>query len=155
MSETLGLIGVGNMGLPLGLNLIESGYKLRVYNRTPEKAQPLIDKGAQLVSRPADVIEPGGIVFTILANDSVLEAVIQGENGILSQLGAGGIHISMSTIAPATAVKLAAAHEEQGATYLAVPVFGRPEAVAAYRVSNLGRSPKPQTLAIALIPETY
>lgn len=136
MSETLGLIGVGNMGLPLGLNLMASGYKLRVYNRTPEKAQPLIDKGAQLVSRPADVVEPGGIVFTILANDAALEAVIQGENGILSQLGAGagGIHISMSTIAPATAVKLAAAHEERGATYLAVPVFGRPEAVAARKM---------------------
>lgn len=134
MSETLGLIGVGNMGLPLGLNLIASGYKLRVYNRTPEKSQPLINKGAQLVSRPADVVEPGGIVFTILANDAALEAITGGENGVLSQLGAGGIHISMSTIAPATAVKLAAAHEERGATYLAVPVFGRPEAVAARKM---------------------
>ncbi|MFB2921006.1 MULTISPECIES: NAD(P)-dependent oxidoreductase [Aerosakkonema] len=134
MSETIGLIGVGNMGLPLGLNLMASGYKLRVYNRTPEKAQPLIDKGAQLVSHPADVVEPGGIVFTILANDSALEAVTGGENGILSQLGAGGIHISMSTIAPATAVKLAADHEERGSIYLAVPVFGRPEAVAARKM---------------------
>lgn len=134
MSATLGLIGVGNMGLPLGLNLIESGYKLRVYNRTPEKAQPLIDKGAELVSHPTEVVEPGGIVFTILANDAALEAVTLGENGILSQLGAGGIHLSMSTIAPATAMKLAAAHEERGATYLAVPVFGRPEAVAARKM---------------------
>lgn len=78
--------------MPLGLNLMASGYKLRVYNRTPEKAQPLIDQGAELVPHPADVVEPGGIAFTILANDSALEAVIWGEKGILSQLGAGGIH---------------------------------------------------------------
>ncbi|HEY9874266.1 MAG TPA: NAD(P)-dependent oxidoreductase [Candidatus Obscuribacterales bacterium] len=134
MSEAIGLIGLGNMGLPLGLNLIESGYKLRVYNRTPEKAQPLADKGAEVVDSPAAVVEPGGIVFTIVANDSALEAVTLGENGILSKLGAGGIHVSMSTIAPATTVKLAAAHAQQGSTYLAAPVFGRPEAVAARKL---------------------
>ncbi|GAC1471567.1 MAG: NAD(P)-dependent oxidoreductase [Chamaesiphon sp.] len=134
MSEVIGLIGLGNMGLPLALNLIESGYRLRVYNRTPEKAKPLADKGAEIVNRPADVVEPGGLVFTILANDSALEAVTLGENGISSKLGSGGIHISMSTIAPTTAHFLAAAHSQQGATYLAAPVFGRPEAVAARKL---------------------
>ena len=52
MNETIGLIGIGSMGLPLGMNLIESGYNLRVYNRTPAKAQSLIDRGAQLASSP-------------------------------------------------------------------------------------------------------
>lgn len=67
-----------------------------------------------MVSHPAEVVETVGMMFTILANDSALEAVTLGENGILSKLGSGGIHISMSTIAPASAQSLAAAHEQRG-----------------------------------------
>ncbi|UBF26996.1 NAD(P)-dependent oxidoreductase [Kovacikia minuta CCNUW1] len=134
MSETVGLIGLGSMGLPLAANLIESGYKLRVYNRTRDKAQPLVEKGAEVVNHPSEAVEAGGIVITLVANDQALEDVTSGNDGILSQLGPGGIHVSMSTVAPATAKKLAALHEHQGSHYLAAPVFGRPDAVAARKV---------------------
>src|SRR6266404_9839258 len=60
---SLGFIGLGNMGLPMAANLLKAGYQLRVYNRTAQKADPLIASGAKSVSSPNDVIEPGGIVL--------------------------------------------------------------------------------------------
>ncbi len=134
MSDVIGFVGLGNMGLPLATNLLESGYTLRVYNRTAAKAQSLVEKGAIVVDHPAAVVEAGGIVISILSNDQAVEDVVLGEQGILSRLGAGGIHISMSTIAPATAQKLAVYHDQQAAHYLAAPVFGRPDAVVARKL---------------------
>ena len=134
MSETIGFVGLGSMGLPMAANLIESGYKLRVYNRTAQKAQPLAQKGAEVANSPAEVVEPGGTVITLLANDQALEEVVLGENGILSKLGTDGIHLSMSTVSPATAQKLAELHQQQGSHYLASPVFGRPDAVVARKL---------------------
>jgi 3-hydroxyisobutyrate dehydrogenase-like beta-hydroxyacid dehydrogenase len=134
MSETIGFIGLGNMGLPMATNLIAAGYKLRVYNRTQEKAQPLIKQGAEAVNSPAEAVEPGGIVITMLANDAALEAIVLGEDGILSPLGANGIHLSMSTVSPTTAHNLAAQHEQNRSDYLAAPVFGRPDAAAARKL---------------------
>jgi len=134
MSEAIGFVGLGSMGLPMAANLIESSYQLCVYNRTAQKAKPLIDRGAEMVYSPAEVVEPGGVVITILANDQALEQVVLGENGILSKLGNGGIHVSMSTVSPATAQKLALAHQQQGSHYLAAPVFGRPDAVVARKL---------------------
>jgi 3-hydroxyisobutyrate dehydrogenase-like beta-hydroxyacid dehydrogenase len=134
MSETIGMIGLGSMGLPLAANLIESGYKLCIYNRTVEKAQSLAEKGAEVVNHPSEVAASSGIVITLLANDQALEEVVLGNNGILSKLGADGIHLSMSTVSPATAKQLATLHQEQGTHYLAAPVFGRPDAVVARKL---------------------
>ena len=134
MSDVIGFIGLGSMGLPLAANLLESGYKLRVYNRTAAKAQSLVEKGAIAVNTPAEVVEPGGIVISILSNDQALEDVVMGNQGLLSTLTAEGIHLSMSTVAPSTAQKLAEHHIQKGAHYLAAPVFGRPDAVAARKL---------------------
>lgn len=134
MSEMIGFVGLGSMGLPMATNLIESGYKLRVYNRTAQKAQPLAQKGAEVANSPDEVVEPGGIVITSVANDQALEEVVLGENGILSKLGTDGIHLSMSTVSPAIAQKLAQLHQQQGSHYLGAPVFGRPDAVVARKL---------------------
>lgn len=134
MSDVIGFIGLGSMGLPLATNLLESGYQLRVYNRTAAKAQPLVEKGAIAVKAPAEVLEPGGIVITLLSNDQALEEVVLGEQGLLNSLTADSVHLSMSTVAPATAKKLAAQHNQHGAHYLAAPVFGRPDAVVARKL---------------------
>jgi len=134
MTDVVGFVGLGSMGLPLATNLLESGYQLRIYNRTAAKAQPLVEKGAIAVDSPAEVVEPGGIVITLLSNDQALEEVVLGKQGLLSSLTAASVHLSMSTVAPATAQKLAAQHKQQGAHYLAAPVFGRPDAVVARKL---------------------
>jgi 3-hydroxyisobutyrate dehydrogenase-like beta-hydroxyacid dehydrogenase len=132
MSETLGFIGLGNMGCPIANNLIGAGYKLRVYNRTRSKAEPLVRQGAVFASQPADVTAPGGIVISMLADDRALEEVAGRE--FVERLGPGGVHISLSTISPATARQLAEQHAHHGVAYVAAPVFGRPEAAAARKL---------------------
>ena len=131
MTETVGFIGLGSMGLPMARRLLGAGYALRVYNRTPGKTVELLERGAREVKTPAETVEPGGIVITMLANDAALETVTLGEHGMAATLGAGGIHLSMSTVSPHLARRLAEAHQAHGSHYLAAPVLGRPTAAAA------------------------
>jgi 3-hydroxyisobutyrate dehydrogenase-like beta-hydroxyacid dehydrogenase len=130
MNEQVGFIGLGAMGLPMAMNLIAAGIAPAVWNRTASKAEPLTSKGAKLAGSPGDAATPGGIVITMLADDAAVEGVVIGDKGIAARLGAGGIHVSMSTIAPATARKLAKYHADRGNTYVAAPVFGRPDNAA-------------------------
>jgi 3-hydroxyisobutyrate dehydrogenase-like beta-hydroxyacid dehydrogenase len=127
MSDEIGFIGLGSMGLPIAANLLAAGIKVRVWNRTADKANPLIAKGAAKAASFAETATPGGVVIMMLADDAAVEAVTIGKDGIAARLGRGGIHVSMSTIAPATATRLAAHHADHGSTYIAAPVFGRPE----------------------------
>lgn len=131
VAETIAFIGLGNMGQGMARRLLDAGFKLNLYNRTVEKAAALVDAGAERCETPADAVASDGVVMTMLADDRALEQVVYGEAGILSRIDVGGIHVSLSTISPLTAQAMAAAHAEQGATYLAAPVFGRPDAAAA------------------------
>ncbi len=144
MPENIGFIGLGGMGEPIAANLLAAGPKLKVYNRTASKAAPLKEKGATVVPSAADVATPGGIVFTMVSDDRALEELCRSKPSFVERLGAGGIHVSLSTIAPATAKKLAEEHRKLGVDYVASPVFGRPEAAAAAKlwicVSGPGQS---------------
>lgn len=131
MSETIGFIGLGGMGSVMAANVLAAGFGLRVYNRTAEKAQPLVEQGAAQADTPAGAVPaPGGIALTMLTNDAAVEEVTTGKDGLAGALGAGGIHVSLSTIAPDTARRLAEAHRAQGEWYVAAPVFGQPKAAA-------------------------
>jgi 3-hydroxyisobutyrate dehydrogenase-like beta-hydroxyacid dehydrogenase len=133
MIETVGFIGLGRLGLPMATNLVDAGRSLRVYNRTASKAAALVARGAQRAERAVDVVMRGGVVVTVLWDDDALESVVT-NNGFLERLGPGGVHISMSTVSPETAQRLAALHERHGCTYVEAPVFGRPEAAVARRL---------------------
>lgn len=134
MPETLGFIGLGNMGAAIAANLLKAGYGLRVYNRTAAKAGPLVEKGATLASKPEEVAQSGGIVVTMVADDRALEDLCLASGSFVEQLGSGGIHLSLSTISPATARRLAEHHAKHQVAYVASPVFGRPDAAAAKRL---------------------
>jgi 3-hydroxyisobutyrate dehydrogenase-like beta-hydroxyacid dehydrogenase len=129
MKETVGFIGLGGMGLAMASNLLKAGFGLRVYNRTAEKARPLLEQGATLARSPAEAAEPGGVVVTMVSDDRVVEDMALGPDGFLGRLG-DGVHLSMSTIAPRTARRLADLHRERGGRYVASPVFGKPEVAA-------------------------
>jgi 3-hydroxyisobutyrate dehydrogenase-like beta-hydroxyacid dehydrogenase len=133
MKETIGFIGLGDMGFAMATNLIKAGFSLRVYNRTAEKARPLLKLGACLARSPAEAASPGGVVVTMVSDDRAVEEVTLGENGLLDRLG-DGVHLSMSTIAPWTARRLASFHRGRGARYVASPVFGKPEIAAVARL---------------------
>ncbi len=130
MSGTIGFIGLGDLGQPIACNLLAAGYALKVYNRTASKAGPLVALGAQQVFQARDVVTRGGIVVSVVWDGAALESIVMSE-GFLEQLEPGGIHLSMSTIAPATAQRLAAVHTARGCSYVEAPVFGRHEAAVA------------------------
>ena len=131
MSEAIGFVGLGNMGAPIARRLIDAGHRLSVYNRTPARAEPLAEAGANVVATPAETVTRGGVVFSMVGDDAALEAVVLGESGLLARLGKGGVHVSMATVAVATGQRMEALHAEAGARYLCSPVFGRPPVAAA------------------------
>jgi 3-hydroxyisobutyrate dehydrogenase-like beta-hydroxyacid dehydrogenase len=126
----IGFIGLGQMGTGMATNLLKAGHEVTVYNRTRAKAEALVSVGAKLAATIADSCR-GDAVFTMLANDDIVEAVVFGANGILESLPAGVIHISSSTISVDLAKRLAAAHSGAGQGFIAAPVFGRPELASA------------------------
>jgi 3-hydroxyisobutyrate dehydrogenase-like beta-hydroxyacid dehydrogenase len=111
-------------------NLLKAGHTVTVYNRSADKAQPLIAQGAVLAKTPAGACQ-GEVVFTMLAEDTAVEAVTQGSDGILAHLKPGAVHVSCSTISVALSDKLTKAHADAGQGFVAAPVFGRPVAAAA------------------------
>lgn len=130
----IGFIGLGNMGAGIAANLVRTRHDVAVWNRSLERAEPLVDAGATAANSPKDAATGRDVVFTMLADDSALESVLAGDRGLLAGLAPGALHVSMSTIAVATADRIAAAHRAQGQRFLCAPVFGRPEAAAAAKL---------------------
>jgi 3-hydroxyisobutyrate dehydrogenase-like beta-hydroxyacid dehydrogenase len=126
----VGFIGLGHMGAGMAANLLKAGHEVTVYNRTRAKTEALMRGGAKEAATIADACR-GDAVFTMLANDDAVEAVVFGKAGIVESLPAGAIHISASTISVGLAARLAAAHGGVGQGFVAAPVFGRPEVAAA------------------------
>ena len=127
MSMQASFIGLGNMGMPMSRNLMKNGVKVYVYNRSKEKADPLINEGAQLLSSPGEAFDKTSIVFSMVANDTAHRDIVEGKNGLLAKAKPGCIHVSMSTISPEISREFALKYKEKGAIYLSAPVFGRPE----------------------------
>ena len=129
----LGFIGLGKMGQGMAANLVKAGHRVTVYNRSPDKAEALVEQGASAARTVAEASH-AEVVFTMLADDRAVEPVALGEGGIVASLPAGATHVSSSTISVALSQRLSAAHAEAGQRYAAAPVFGRPEAASAARL---------------------
>lgn len=132
--ESLTFVGLGNMGAPMARNLLQAGFGLTVFNRTIERTKDLLVVGAKSASTPSDSVTAGGIAVTMLSNDAALVEMALGPQGFADSLGAGGLHISMSTVSPETSRRLAEEHAQRGSLFLSAPVFGRPEAAAARKL---------------------
>ncbi|WFU08174.1 NAD(P)-dependent oxidoreductase [Rhizobium sp. CB3090] len=129
----IGFIGLGQMGSAMAANLLKAGHEVAVYNRTRDKAEALVGQGAKIAATVAEACG-GEAVFTMLANDDALSAVVDSDGGMLASLGKGAIHISSSTISIALSERLTREHAAAGQRFIAAPVFGRPEAAAAAKL---------------------
>lgn len=134
----IGFIGLGQMGAGIARNLLRAGHRLTVWNRGREKAEALVAEGAVRANSPAEAAG-GEVVMTMLADDAAVEAVTFGANGILAGEGRP-IHVSLSTISPALAARLADAHGAD--RFVSAPVFGRPEAAAAAKLFVVAAAPE-------------
>ena len=124
----IGLIGLGLMGRPMGMNLLKAGHSLTVWNRTPERAAELVAAGAKLVKTPREAAEASDVLLTMVSDPPALESVLWGHegknDGALGGLKAGSVYIDSSTVSPALVKKIAEACRERGVKFLDAPVTG-------------------------------
>jgi 3-hydroxyisobutyrate dehydrogenase-like beta-hydroxyacid dehydrogenase len=124
----IGLIGLGLMGRPMGMNLLKAGHKLTVWNRTASRAQELVAAGASLAKTPREAAAEAEILLTMVSDPPALEEVLWGHegknDGALGGLRAGSIYIDSSTVSPALVRKIAAACAERQVRFLDAPVTG-------------------------------
>lgn len=124
MQPAVGLIGLGLMGRPMGMNLLKAGYPLTVWNRTPSRADELLAAGAKLAKSPHEAAAASAFLITMVSDPPALEEVLWGKDGAMAGLRSGTIYMDSSTVSPALARKIAAACAEQGARFLDAPVTG-------------------------------
>lgn len=128
--EKVGFIGLGIMGQGMAHNLLKAGFSLTVWNRTTSKAEPLLAAGAEAGQHPADVAARSDIILICVSDTPDVEAVILGENGILTGVKAGSLVVDCSTISPIATRKLAEKLAAAGAVMLDAPVSGGSEGAA-------------------------
>jgi 3-hydroxyisobutyrate dehydrogenase-like beta-hydroxyacid dehydrogenase len=128
----IGLIGLGLMGRPMGMNLLKAGHRLTVWNRTASRADELVAAGAILAKTPREAAADADVLLTMVSDPPALEEVLWGAGGrgigpsdaALPTLKSGSIYIDSSTVSPDMARKIAAACAEKGVRFLDAPVTG-------------------------------
>ena len=137
----VGFVGLGRMGQAMARRVLDAGHELTVYNRTPEKSAALAAAGARIAGSVAEVARRGEVVISMLADDTALDAVTQGSDGLVGNLATNAVHIAMGTHGVAIIGKLAALHAQAGQTLVAAPVLGRPDRAAAGELGIVAGGP--------------
>ena len=128
--KAIGFVGLGIMGRPMARNLIKAGYSLTVYDVVATSVEELATDGAAVASSSKEVAEKAPVVITMVPDSADSEAAIMGPGGVLEGASGGATVIDMSSIAPGSSQKIAAACEEAGVDFLDAPVSGgEPKAV--------------------------
>ncbi|HKQ86303.1 MAG TPA: NAD(P)-dependent oxidoreductase [Candidatus Acidoferrales bacterium] len=131
MQQQIALIGLGTMGIGMGGRLLQAGFPLKVYNRTPQRASELVAKGAVLASSPADAAANADVIIAIVSDDAASREVWLGDKGGLSTAKPGAVVIDSSTISPRWAREFAEAARKKGCAPLDAPVTGsKPQAAS-------------------------
>jgi 2-hydroxy-3-oxopropionate reductase len=124
MSQNVGFIGLGLMGKPMARNLLKKGFPVVVHSRSRGPVDELVNEGATPANSPAEVARAATFIMTMLPDGPDVEKVLEGDNGVFKAMAAGSVIVDSSTIAPATARRLAARAKELGASMLDAPVSG-------------------------------
>jgi 3-hydroxyisobutyrate dehydrogenase-like beta-hydroxyacid dehydrogenase len=133
--ERVGFAGLGAMGAGIARRLADAGHDITVWNRTKEKAQPLVDGGMRWADTPRELAASVDVLFTMLTDSRALESTAGGDDGILAGLRPGTVWADLSTIAPDASVALAERARERGTFFLDCPVSGSPATLAAGQMS--------------------
>ena len=139
----IGWIGTGVMGRSMCGHLIDAGFPMTIYNRSPEKAGSLVAKGASLVSSPKEVAQQSDLIFTIVGFPDDLRQVTFGPEGTLANAAAGSVLIDMTTSQPSLAVEIYQAAKERGVQSVDAPVSGGDIGAREARLSIMIGGDKP------------
>jgi len=120
----VGFIGLGIMGSRMAGNLVKKGHELIIYNRTREKAEPLIAQGASFLETPAKVAESVSVIITMLSEPAVETDIALGEDGFLNHFKRGSLWVDCSTVNPSFSRKMADECRKRGVRFVDAPVAG-------------------------------
>ena len=140
-NHSVGWVGMGRMGFPMAERLIDAGCAVTVWNRTPEKAEPLIAKGASLAAELQDLASCD-VVFSMVSTERVLENVIFGPEGILSGAEKPIAFVDCTSISAEASSDFRARLEERGIKFLASPVSGNGKCVKAGKLAVVASGPE-------------
>ena len=123
----IGFIGLGTMGRPMALHLMNGGHAMSVYARRADAARPLGARGATDCPSPAAVAQRSDVVFTMVTGTNDVEQVVLGDDGVIHGMRRGALIIDMSTIDPTATRRIARTLADQGIDMLDAPVSGGPQ----------------------------
>jgi 3-hydroxyisobutyrate dehydrogenase-like beta-hydroxyacid dehydrogenase len=124
MKEKIGFMGLGIMGTPMVANLLKAGYPVMVYNRTPEKADPLVKQGAGLASSPQALAKAADVVIAMVTGPEALNDLLWGPEGAGGAFNHNKVFVNMSSVAPRYTRQLAQELEPCGVIFIDAPVSG-------------------------------
>lgn len=133
--ERVGFAGLGAMGAGIARRLMDAGYEVAGWNRTKEKAEPLLAAGMGWANTPRELAGSVDALFTMLTNAAAVEATADGPDGVLAGIREGTVWADISTIAPDASVAMADRVRETGSWFLDCPVSGSPATLAAGQMS--------------------
>jgi 2-hydroxy-3-oxopropionate reductase len=122
--STVAVIGLGVMGAPMAANLIDAGYDVVGFNRSPAKVAAHVARGGRGASSIAEAVDGADVVLTVLPDAPDVERVVTAEDGVFAEAKPGALWIDSSTIRPDAAVRLAAVARDSGIRPLDAPVSG-------------------------------
>jgi len=140
--KRVGFIGTGLMGQPMARRLLEGGYPLTVWNRTTQRAQPLLEAGAVWGGSPKTVAQASDVVITMVTDSKASEEVICGKDGVLEGARPGLTLIDMGSIAPEVSRSIAIRAKGKGVSMLDAPVTGNPKVASDGKLGIMVGGPK-------------
>jgi 3-hydroxyisobutyrate dehydrogenase-like beta-hydroxyacid dehydrogenase len=131
----VGFAGLGDMGQAIVPRLLEAGHRVTGWNRTKEKAQPLLRRGMLWADSPRQLASGSDVVFSIVTDSAAVEALALGEDGIISGLRKDGVYLDMSTIDPEASRAVGAEFTNAGLTMMDAPISGTTLTIAQGKAS--------------------
>lgn len=120
-------IGMGTMGAPMAINLLNAGFEVVVHNRHRDKEKPVVAKGATRTASPADAVAGADVVVTCVSDTPDVRSILLGNNGVIEGAKAGAVVVDMSTISPSATREMADQLAQKGIRMIDAPVSGGSE----------------------------
>ena len=128
--QTIGFIGLGNLGTPMALNIQKAGYPMAVYDERESATGALLEGGARLAVSPGEVATVSDVIMSCVPGPAEVEEITLGRDGILNGLNPGDVYVDLSTSRPSLIRRIGSAFMEKGAQVLDAPVLTSPSTAA-------------------------
>jgi 3-hydroxyisobutyrate dehydrogenase-like beta-hydroxyacid dehydrogenase len=143
MRMRIGFVGLGTVGEPIANNLRKAGHDLTVWNRTPARANHIASKGGKLAASARECAAAKDLVFTCVSDEQALDAVLEGDAGVLSGLAEGDVLIDLSTAGVRAARSVQERAGRRGARFVACPILGSRAAAEQAQIVLVAGGPSP------------